>query len=268
MKINSLGYKTDFIFTRYDGSVVEKDKYFVVTTKSNPNFFWGNLLLFKQAPKQGDFQSWKSLFNKEFKTPKRHHITLAWDTIDGELGDVNEFIEHGFNLDESIVLVAKVVERSKKFNQNVEMKLIDSEDNFQKVIDIQTACGARHLSKSTWYSFYKTQMDQYKKLIKLDKGKWFGAFLNNELVGSLGIFVEDNVARYQIVSTSPKFQRQGVCNTLVYKSAKYALENMNVDTLVMVADEHYHAAKIYESVGFKAMEKQVGVCWYDKSVHK
>jgi hypothetical protein len=35
---------------------------------------------------------------------------------------------------------------------------------------------------------------------------------------------------------------------------------MGVETLVMVADESYHAAKIYESVGFAPQEKMYGLC--------
>lgn len=38
---------------------------------------------------------------------------------------------------------------------------------------------------------------------------------------------------------------------------------MGVDTLVMIADEHYHAARIYESVGFKPVEKIRGLTWWD-----
>lgn len=52
---------------------------------------------------------------------------------------------------------------------------------------------------------------------------------------------------------------------MVFRSASYAFEKMGVKTLVMVADEEYHAAKIYESVGFVPTEKIVGVCWWDKA---
>jgi hypothetical protein len=34
---------------------------------------------------------------------------------------------------------------------------------------------------------------------------------------------------------------------------------MGAKTLVMVADENYHAAKIYESVGFRSTERQIGI---------
>jgi predicted GNAT family acetyltransferase len=106
-----------------------------------------------------------------------------------------------------------------------------------------------------------------KEMIKQNKGFWFSAVLDHNIVGSLGIFIDGDVARFQIVSTDPKYQRQGVCSTLVYKSAKYILRKIPVNTLVMVADEDYHAAKIYESVGFKPTEKQIGLCWFDKDKH-
>jgi hypothetical protein len=32
----------------------------------------------------------------------------------------------------------------------------------------------------------------------------------------------------------------------------------------MVADEDYHAAKIYETVGFRPTERQVSLDWWDK----
>ena len=39
---------------------------------------------------------------------------------------------------------------------------------------------------------------------------------------------------------------------------------MKVETLVMVADEEYHAAKVYESVGFRPTEKLLGLCKAEK----
>ena len=59
-QINSLGYRKDFIFNRLDGSVEDKGNYIVATTASNPNYFWGNLLLYKRPPQRGDFEKWKA----------------------------------------------------------------------------------------------------------------------------------------------------------------------------------------------------------------
>jgi ribosomal protein S18 acetylase RimI-like enzyme len=264
-KIQSLGYRTDFIFNKCDGSIEFKDKYVVATTKSNPNYFWGNLLLYPAPPKKGDLESWTKDFKEEFTNPQIYHMTFAWDSTNGEQGDVSEFISEGFDLESSIVLSTNKVETPKKFNSAVGIKLITEEVDYNKCVEIQVLTSNDYLSEEAWKGFYKKSMDQYRELIRQKKGFWFGAILDNQIVGSLGVFIEDDIARFQIVSTSPDYQRRGVCSTLVYESAKYVLENTQASTLVMVADEDYHAAKIYESVGFIPTEKQIGLCWFDKA---
>ncbi len=62
MNIRSLGYRTDLIFTRFDGLTEDRGSYLVVRTFSNPNYFWGNLLIFESAPRIGDFEKWTTLF--------------------------------------------------------------------------------------------------------------------------------------------------------------------------------------------------------------
>ncbi len=266
MHIQSLGYKTNLIFNNYDGSVTENKRYITIKTRNNPNFFWGNLLLYKQPPKHGDLQLWKSDFKKEFTNPKIFHMTFAWDCPDGNLGDHSEFIADGFELDKSVVLTSQSVSKPPKFNSQVSIQPLKSDDDFEKIISTQTSCGNKEiLSEKSWESFYRAQMLQYKKMINDGLGHWFGAYLNNELVGGLGLFFENNIGRFQQVCTAPSYQGQGACRSLVYLASQYAFQNMNVDTLVMVADQEYHAAKIYESVGFIPTQKQAGVCWWDKS---
>ena len=46
MKLRSLGYQSELIFTSFDGKVEDRGSYLVVRTLTNPNFFWGNLLIF------------------------------------------------------------------------------------------------------------------------------------------------------------------------------------------------------------------------------
>lgn len=96
-------------------------------------------------------------------------------------------------------------------------------------------------------------------------GLWFGAFLENRLVADLGVFTAGRIGRFQQVGTHPDYRRRGICGALVYQASRYAFDQMKLETLVMVADENYHAAKIYESVGFQAKEHQVGVDWWKES---
>jgi hypothetical protein len=268
-EVKSLGYRTDFIFNKLNGSVKDKGDYIVAKTASNPNYFWGNLLLFKNSPKKGDFKIWKDSFIKEFDNPEIYHMTFAWDSLEGFEGECSEFIENGFELDKGIVLTTKSVVEPPKFNKNIDVKPISLEADLNRILEIQVSCAnTEQLTKEAWEGFYTKSMNQFCKIIKEGHGKWFGAYVDQTLVGSLGVFIDGDVARYQIVSTHKDFQRRGVCSTLVYKSALYALQKMGADTLVMVADEDYHAAKIYESVGFKPDQYQIGLCYWDKERHK
>ena len=59
-----------------------------------------------------------------------------------------------------------------------------------------------------------------------------------------------------IVVRSP--QNPTYCQTLVYEVSRRALA-WGLATLVMVADPDYHAARIYESLGFAVAEQQMGL---------
>lgn len=263
--LKSLGYRSDLLFHRYDGAVVDRGEYIVATTESNPNYFWGNLLIYKKPPQKGDFAKWRAAFLKEITHPATYHMTFGWDSPAGEVGDVEEFLQQGFTLEKSVVLTATEVTPPPKFNSALEVRSVDSEEDFERCIQIQIATGGRSLSKEAFELFYRNQMARYRRLISQGKGRWFGAYQGGLIVGCLGIFSDNDIGRFQIVSTHPDFQRHGVCGTLVYKSAEYAFKKMNVKTLIMVADEEYHAARIYESVGFRPTEKMSGLSWYDKS---
>lgn len=61
MQVNSLGYRTDLIFHRFDGQVLDRGDYLVIKTPTNPTFYWGNFLLFAEPPGDGDDVRWTML---------------------------------------------------------------------------------------------------------------------------------------------------------------------------------------------------------------
>jgi hypothetical protein len=104
MELKALGFKSELIFTGFDGQVIDRGEYLVIKTLSNPNFFWGNLLIFNSPPKAGDYQKWIEVFKKEFTDPRIYHVTIAWDSNYGAIGDVSEFVENGYELEANGVL--------------------------------------------------------------------------------------------------------------------------------------------------------------------
>lgn len=265
MKLNSLGYQSELIFTDFDGQVQDRDSYLVIRTLTNPNFFWGNLLIFNRPPVLGDFNSWVSKFKSEFKDPKIYHMTLAWDSNDGQVGQVTEFLENGFELNVNAVLSANAVNKPSKYNENLIVRPLEGTNDWEKMIELQINCAHDHLPRTEWEKFYRSQSLRYQAMNQAGLGHWYGGYMEGNLVAGLGIFHRHGLGRFQIVCTDPHYRRQGLCGTLVYKTSIHAFEVMKVKNLVMCADPDYFAIKIYESVGFKQQQFEYGVCWWDRN---
>lgn len=265
MNLKSLGYRSDLIFTDFDGKVEDRGSYLVVRTLSNPNFFWGNLLIFDRPPRSSDFEEWKSLFKKEFTDPSIYHMTFTWDSPSGDVGDVSRFVENGFELQKQVVLATSEVNEPPHLKSDLVVRPLSDTEEWEQMIGIQTDSAHSNLPRNEWESFYKSQSTRYRKMSQAGLGHWFGGFLNNKLVAGLGVFHDGEIGRYQIVCTHPEYTRRGICGTLVYRSAQFAFQEMQLKKLIMCADEEYHAARIYESVGFRPVQKEHGVYWWDKN---
>lgn len=252
-------------FHRFDGIVLDRGDYLVVKTPSNPGFFFGNLLLFFQAPRLGSLPRWKDLFRKEFAdTPEVKHFTFLWDSPSEGIGDVTEFGMEGYHVDFSVVLTARSVHPPAKLNSRIEVHPISTDAEWREVTESQILSKAAEYGEASYREFKEKQIARYRAMSEKGLGHWFGAYLDGKLVGDLGIYQDGSLGRFQSVETHPDFRRQGICGTLVFKSARYAFDQMGVTELVMVADENYHAAKIYESVGFAPTAKEYSAFWWDK----
>lgn len=260
MEVQSLGYKTDLFFPQFDGVVIDRDSYKVILTPSNPGFYWGNFILFRDAPVFGDLEAWERVFDTEIRSrlPARHY-TFGWDSAAGDIGNSQEFTEHGYSLLRGIVLAADTVNPPPKVNREAEIRPLRTEWEWRQALQNQVECRGDDFSVEEYLPFKSEQMARYRRMSDAGLGQWFGAFCDGKLVADLGIFVRDGIARFQSVGTNPAYRRLGLCGTLVYQASRYAFAHMNAKTLVMVADEDYFAAAIYESVGFRPRERQVGL---------
>lgn len=264
MKLKSLGYQSELIFTDFDGQVDDRGSYLVIRTPTNPVFFWGNLLIFDRPPRRGDMNSWVSIFKNEFRDPRIYHMTFAWDSKD--VGDTSEFIERGYDYQQQAVLTCQSVVKPPHYNSNLEVRPLANDHEWAEVVELQTCSAQENLPPEEWRKFYVSQARRYRAMSKAGMGHWYGGFLNGHLVAGLGIFHRPGLARFQIVCTHPDFRRQGICGTLVYESSQQILkEQVHIRDLVMCADPGYHAIEIYESVGFKRAEIEHGVSWWDRS---
>ncbi len=255
--IQSLGYKTDLFFRGFEGEILERDDYTVIRTSKNPTFRWGNFLLFKRPPTNADLELWQAAFALEH--PEAPHIAFGWDDPENT-GDVTAFIKAGFEFDQSIVMSARTVHTPPKINSDCQIRILEQSD-WLAWIDMECAVNdalpESEREGSGYRIFVQRKGAEFERMSAAGHGSFWGAFLEDNLVASLGLFFWQDVGRFQWVATHPEYRRRGLCGTLVHHVAKLGLER--VETLVMVADPEYVAAGIYESIGFKATQKQFGL---------
>ncbi len=260
MELQSLGYRTDLIFPSFDGEIIDRGDYLVIRTPLNPTFYWGNFLLFNHPPQEGDYSRWQKVFAEEVGTPPQvKHQAFGWDTTNDEKGIIQPFLESGYLLEYSAVLTTQRDDLIQKPSSDIKMRPLMSEDDWEQSIENQVICRDPIFSKSGYRIFRQRQVKRYREMDKYGLGTWFGAFSGNRLVADLGIFWVNEIGRYQSVQTHPDFRRQGIAGALIHYAGLSAMDQFNLETLVIVAEEDSPAKRLYESIGFKFAEHQLGV---------
>lgn len=268
--LRSLCLRTDIFLTAFDGEVIARDRYLVLRTPSNPGFWWGNFLLYPEPPHAlasslDASDSWLADFTREFPTARA--TLLAWDRPDGACGDdLEPFVRAGFAIDEGTVLTTTEVVRPARMNGDVTVDAIATDEHWADAARVLTnAFGARRSGTlEELQRFVARQLTRYRAMQDRSLGQWYAARIDGVMAAVLGIVkvpTDDigTVGRFQLVGTDPAFARQGACSTLVYEVAQRALVDERMSTLVMAADANYHAARVYESVGFRATERLVAL---------
>ncbi|WP_395821331.1 GNAT family N-acetyltransferase [Archangium minus] len=256
-RARSLAYRTDFMIHAFHGTVTEREDCVRLETPSDPDFYSGNMLLFPSRPGPGDAVRWVRRFHEEFAhAPRVRHVMLGWDDPHGSKGGVEPFLAAGFTLGENDVLTANTVHPPPRPLAGLEVRPLESDAEWAAVVELHLTDDEPPAPLDVYVPFVHRHVGRYRELTRAGLGTWFGAFLEGRLVGDLGIFCREGVARFQEVETHPEFRNRGVCGTMVHEVSRHALANMGASVLVIVADEHGPAGRIYRSVGFRNTERQ------------
>jgi GNAT superfamily N-acetyltransferase len=266
----SLIRATDIAALPLSCEVVRRESYLVVRSPSNQDHYWGNLLVFDAPPARDDGARWEARFDAEFADlPNVLHRTLAWDRLDGALGAANEeLVARGYELEETVGLEANVAElrRHPRANPTVVVRALDhagSSDDalFEQVIELQIADRLASFEEAGQRDYARTRMRDLRELFCERGGAWFVALDGEErrVLASCGIvLVDDDSARYQAVDTAASHRRQGICSRLLVDAANAVAQRHGARRFVIGADPHYHALGLYESLGFKPVERVAG----------
>src|SRR5687768_6374673 len=212
MNLGSMTFRTESIFWRTEGEMVDRGNYWLVRTPSNPTYYGGNLLFFDHPPAEGDFQQWLELFDREFKDePEVRHVLLMWDMPEGETGADAPFVAAGFEVQTNLTLVAETVVPPPKMNHEIKVRRLEAEEEWEAVLASRVRLRDPRIRLEAFTLYKRRWLDVRRGLAAAGQGDWYGAFIGDRLVGDLGLYRDGTVARFQDVGTEPEFRRRGIC---------------------------------------------------------
>jgi ribosomal protein S18 acetylase RimI-like enzyme len=268
---SSLVWATSIDVLSPDRVVERRDDYLVVRSPSNPAYYWGNLLVFDDPPVAGDAARWEDAFERELGGASGvRHRTFAWDRTNGALGCAREeFVEAGYELEESIGLVAQLDELSNhpRENREVVVRALDPAPGadaalWDAVVEVEVADREPGHEESDYRAFARTRHADRRVHFQAGRGAWYVAIdpATGAVAGSCGVIVASGRGRFQSVGTELEFRRRGICSRLVVEAARQSARAYGAERFVIVADPDYHALGLYESLGFLRAERVAGVC--------
>lgn len=254
MEVLSRAWRTDLALLAASGSTIEhRGTHLVVRTPDNPGFRWGNFVLLRRAPLRQQVERWVGLHEELF--PGSQHRTFGVDDPSGDRGSLTVFADLGFETSESAVLTADDVHLPRNAHPAARIRRLVSDRDWSQRVALAIACGEHGPAFET---FARRQAAAERRLAESGAGTWFGAFDGDRMVSGLGIFrAGDGLARFQNVETHPESRGRGLAGTLVHHAGRYALDDLGVRSLVIVADPDHVAMRIYQRVGFTRTESQL-----------
>lgn len=267
-----LGFRSELIFHRFDGEVLDLRATAgvqVIRTPTNPTFFWGNFLLFDRAPVAADAERWPQLFAQliEVHQPQSTHRAFGW--LQDAPGEIAAFVAAGFTRDDTTVLQATQIAPAPPPRVAAQLRPFADDADWAQQLAADVATRDPVHTEAAYREFCARRNARWCAMIAAGCGQWFGAFVADgsaqRLAASLGVFVEpqpvdgERLARFQWVSTQPRYQRQGLCRALLAHAAQYARDVLQADRLVIVAAADAMPERLYRAVGFAAAGHQRGL---------
>ena len=268
VQIRSLLAATDIDVLPDSAIVEDRGEYVVVRTPTNPNYFWGNFLHWRRAPRAGDREVWEQAFDEEFGERPERHAAFSWDVIGEDGAAVTEFGAAGYRMDRAVALVAdphELVDHPRA-SREVTVRALDphgDEALWQEVHDLQLAGREPGHVESNYDTFLSARMRDRRVRFEAGDGAWFVAQLpDGTVAASCGVVVTEGRARYQAVDTLEQFRRRGIASRLVTEAGRVAIARFGAKQLVIGADAEYHAMPLYESLGFTIRERCLALVWW------
>lgn len=251
--MQNLVCRTDAIFHQRDGFIEEFPAYWVIRTPDNPSFWFGNYVLFKHAPQPGDLPRWREIHHRVFGS-SLNHMVLGWD--EPEPGSIQQFLDAKLIPSHGIALSLQAPPSGTRINPDLEIRALVEQSEWDAMLRQQIQIDRDDFAYPEDAGVFRTkQMVASKRMTDEGHGNWWGAFLNDQLVGGMGLYFDaaKSIGRFQYVTTAAAHRRKRVCSTILDHAVRHAFATVNPQTLVISTDaeDNNPAIPTYRNFGFR-----------------
>lgn len=259
----SLALQSELVVAQLEAELTEHDEVWRLHTPSHPSFYFGNLLALKVPILSKPKAEWEALFASQFPAnPEIKHKTFTWVNRQQETrSDLSDWLGDHYDFDETHILgMAPSGLKAIALNNSLKISAIESEGDWEQWQALAFLEKNDEHDKDELKAYLKGRADNYQALAKRSAGEYLGAFDGDRLVGYAGLYHRGEMARFQNVHVIPEYENQGIARTLLARLIERA--PANIEQLIIVADEHYHASKLYQALGFQIVERERSLCWW------
>ena len=248
----SLGLRTEIMMLKPFGRQTAHSDCLQFVSPAMPDYYFGNCLIFPKPPAAGDFPRWTSRFETLFADMAGiRHQTFLWPSHPFDPSGILPFTEAGFELDATAVMTSTHPKALRPLAAGIALRQVTSDADWQAVSDLQISVGLEDMEYAGYSDFERRRMAVLRRWAEAGNGGWFGAVEGSKLVGSLGLYVESGVARYQAVGTHKKYRGRGIAGALLEFAACCIAQQHDVEQFVIIADQDSNAHRLYLKSGFE-----------------
>lgn len=253
----SLGWRTELIFARFDGSVIERKDCVVVRTPANPLHYWGNCLLLPRPPRDHELPYWLARFEDEVArhSGETRHVAIGFDAQTPP-EPLLSWRAAGFEITPTATLSLRTTDLRMPVQplaaqfQFERLNLADLAVQ-QQIVELHCASDAGGHDPVLYRRHRQLQMQRYAAMQLAGLGHWYAIRHGDALVADCGLFREERLGRFQHVGTHPLWRRRGLGRGLVERVTQQGFLQMGLEQIVLRADPAEAAIGIYEALGYR-----------------
>jgi len=238
--VHSVGLTTELALATTRGRVTDRGDCLVVRTPDDPSYYDGNLLVFPAPLSAGELPAWLARFGEELADIR--HRSFRWD---GPPGDPGQLVAAGFTVDVHQVMIADDLIAPAT---SLPIRAL-TPDEVAATHVLAFAMAEHH--HDDYRTFLRRRATWHAQLVARGDARFWGAFDGDACIASVGLVELGDLARFQDVRTAPVYRRRGIAGALLAAAA----QGTRASRLVIVAQPDSAAARLYERVGFRDVER-------------